>query len=42
MIYQSLKPKGPPPAKYEPFLSAIVLRQHIGYPRQTLVNGAEE
>lgn len=32
MIYPSLKPKGPPPATYRPFMSAAVLRQHVGYP----------
>jgi hypothetical protein len=32
-IYPSLSPKGPPPASYRLFLSAAVLRQHVGYPR---------
>src|SRR5262249_2845506 len=32
MVYPSLSPKGPPPASYRPFLSATVLRQHVGYP----------
>jgi hypothetical protein len=31
MIYPSLSPKGPPPASFRPFLSAGLLRQHIGY-----------
>ena len=32
MIYPSLTPLGPPRASYLPFLSAQVLRQHIGHP----------
>lgn len=32
MIYPSLSPNGPPPASYRPFLSAALLRRHIGYP----------
>jgi hypothetical protein len=32
MIYPSLRPKGPPPASYRPFLSAAILRQHVLYP----------
>jgi hypothetical protein len=32
MIYPSLKPMGPPPESYRPFLSAELLRQHVGYP----------
>jgi hypothetical protein len=32
MIYPSLRPHGPPPGNYRPFLSAAVLRQHVGYP----------
>lgn len=32
MIYPSLSPKRPPRVIYRPFLSATVLRQHIGYP----------
>jgi len=39
MIYPSLRPKGPPPASYRPFLSATVLRQHIGYPAHLLGGG---
>jgi hypothetical protein len=35
MIYPSLRPKGPPPASYRPFLSATVLRQYIAYPGAT-------
>jgi hypothetical protein len=35
MIFPSLRPKGPPPASYRPFLSAAVLRQHIAYPGAT-------
>jgi hypothetical protein len=36
MIYPSLSPKGPPPASYRPFLSAALLRQHVGYPAHPL------
>ena len=32
MIYPSLRPHGPPPGSYRPFLSAAVLRQHVAYP----------
>jgi hypothetical protein len=32
MIYPSLRPQGPPPGSYRPFLSAEVLRRHVGYP----------
>lgn len=32
MSYPSLRPQGPPPDSYRPFLSADVLRRHIQYP----------
>jgi hypothetical protein len=32
MLYPSLRPHGPPPVSYRPFLSAEVLRRHVGYP----------
>jgi hypothetical protein len=32
MIYPSLRPTGPPPDSYRPFLSAEVLRQYVEYP----------
>jgi hypothetical protein len=32
MVYPSLRPHGPPPGSYRPFLSAEVLRRHVGYP----------
>jgi hypothetical protein len=38
MIYPSLSPKGPPPESYRPFLSAAVLRQHVGYPGRLVGN----
>ena len=34
MIYPSLRPQGPPPASYRVFLSAKLLRRHVGYPEQ--------
>ncbi|MBX7105469.1 MAG: hypothetical protein K1X57_15395 [Gemmataceae bacterium] len=32
MIYPRLRPHGPPPGSFRPFLSAAVLRQHVMYP----------
>ena len=32
MVYPSFRPQGPPPRSYRPFLSAEVLRRHVGYP----------
>jgi hypothetical protein len=32
MIYPSLRPHGPPPGSYRPFLSAAILRQYLEYP----------
>ncbi|AWM37611.1 hypothetical protein GobsT_43990 [Gemmata obscuriglobus] len=32
MVYPSLRPQGPPPDSYRPFLSAQVLRRHVRYP----------
>jgi hypothetical protein len=32
MVYPSLSPMGPPPASYRSFLSARVLREHVGSP----------
>ncbi|HEY1191037.1 MAG TPA: hypothetical protein VGE74_25615 [Gemmata sp.] len=32
MIYPSIRPPGPPPDSYRPFLSAEVLRRHVSYP----------
>jgi hypothetical protein len=32
MIYPSLRPHGPPPGSYRPFLSAEVLRRHVRFP----------
>ena len=32
MTYPSIRPPGPPPASYRPFLSAVVLRRYVGYP----------
>ncbi len=34
MVYPSLRPPGPPPGSYRPFLSAEVLRRYVGYPGQ--------
>jgi hypothetical protein len=34
MIYPSLRPLGPPPGSYRSFLSAELLRLHVGYPGQ--------
>lgn len=31
-MFYPLHPVGPPPDRYRPFLSAEVLRQHVGYP----------
>jgi hypothetical protein len=35
MVYPSLSPKGPPPASYRPFLSAVLLRQYVAYPARS-------
>lgn len=32
MIYPNLRPRRPPPVSYRPFLSAVILRQHVAYP----------
>ncbi len=41
MIYPSLRPHGPPPASYRLFLSAAVLRRHVGYPGRAGESPAE-
>jgi hypothetical protein len=41
MIYPSLRPKGPPPVSYRPFLSARVLRQFLGSLARPLAGGQQ-
>src|SRR5262249_7644221 len=42
MIDPSLSPKRPRPESYRPFLSAAVLRQHVGFPGRVVGNRAGE